>query len=135
MRIIYSDYIDKEPACQWRVTDKLAGSAFNYFSRFFDTQWAKCPCFFEQLREPAGGGAADHLGDLPHGEIGVDEQMRRLTHAAALNVLGDTAPELPLEAAFQLGFAHAGDAGKALQRKADGRDPAPRRRWNRTAGC
>ena len=75
---------------------------------------------FEQLREPAGGGVADHLGDFPHCEIGVDEQMLRLTHAAALNVLGDTAPELPLEAAFQLGFAHAGDAGKALQRNIKG---------------
>ena len=54
--------------------------------------------FFEQLSKTAGGGVADHLGDLPHGEIGVDEQVFRLTHSSALNVLRDAAPELPLEA-------------------------------------
>ena len=41
--------------------------------------------------------------------------MLCLAHAAALNILRDAAPKLPFEAAFQLAFAHAGDAGQPLE--------------------
>ena len=75
---------------------------------------------FEQLGKTAGGGVADHLGDLAHGEVRVDQQVLRLAHAAALDVLGDAAPQLPLEAAFQLALAHAGDAGQPLQGGVEG---------------
>ena len=68
--------------------------------------------FTEQLRKPAGGGIADHLCNLPHGEICINEQMLCLTHSSPLNILRDAASELPLEAAFQLAFAHAGDICK-----------------------
>ena len=84
----------------------------------FDGQNART--FLEQLRKPAGGGIADHLCNLPHGEICINEQMLCLTHSSPLNILRDAASELPLEAAFQLGFAHAGDADKALQRNIKG---------------
>lgn len=76
----------------------------------FDGQNART--FPEQLRKPAGGGIADHLCNLPHGEICINEQMLCLTHSSPLNILRDAASELPLEAAFQLAFAHAGDICK-----------------------
>ena len=75
---------------------------------------------FEQLGEAAGGGVADHLGNLSHGEISVDKQMLCLTHSPSLDVLGDAAPKLPFEAAFQLAFTHAGDIRKALERQIKG---------------
>lgn len=84
----------------------------------FDGQNARA--LLEQLRKAAGGGVADHLGDLSHGEIGVDEQVLRLAHPPPLNVLCDAAPKLPLEAAFQLRLAHAGDAGQAFQWNIEG---------------
>lgn len=74
----------------------------------------------EQLREAAGGGVADHLGDLTHGEVGVYEQVFRLTHPPPLNILRDAASELPLEAALQLCLAHARDAGKPFKRDVKG---------------
>ena len=80
----------------------------------FDGQNARV--FFEQLRKPAGGGIADHLCDLPHSKIRIDEQMLCLTHSSSLNILRHAAPKLTLEAAFQLAFAHAGDICKPLQR-------------------
>ena len=76
----------------------------------FDGQNART--FLEQLRKPAGGGIADHLCNLPHGEICINEQMLCLTHSSPLNILRDAASELPLDAAFQLAFAHAGDICK-----------------------
>ena len=82
--------------------------------------WQDACALFEQFCKPAGGGVSDHLGNLSHGEIGAYEKMLRLTHSSTLNVLRDTAPELPLETAFQLRRAHAGDIRKAFQRKIKG---------------
>lgn len=76
--------------------------------------------FFEQLGKAAGGRVADHLRDLPHGEVGVYKQVLRLAHSPPLNVLRDAASELPLEAALELRLAHAGDARKALERDIKG---------------
>lgn len=76
--------------------------------------------FFEQLGKAAGGRVADHLRDLPHGEVSVYEQVLCLTHSPPLNVLRDAASELPLEAALELRLAHAGDARKALERDIKG---------------
>ena len=76
--------------------------------------------FFEQLGEPAGRGVADHLGDLTHGEIRVDEQVLRLAHSPALNILRDAAAELALKATLELAFAHTGDARQALQGNIEG---------------
>lgn len=84
----------------------------------FDGQNARA--LAEQLGKAAGRGVADHLRDLAHCEVGADEQMLRLTHPPPLNILRDAAPELPLKAALELAFAHAGDARKASERKVEG---------------
>ena len=76
--------------------------------------------FFEQLGKAAGGRVADHLRDLPHGEVGVYEQVLRLAHSPPLNVLRDAAPELPFETALELCLAHAGNARKTLERDIEG---------------
>ena len=76
--------------------------------------------FFEQLRESARGGVAYHLRYLSHREIGVYQQVLRLTHAPSLDILRDRASRVPLEAGFQLAFAHAGDSGEAGQRYVKG---------------
>lgn len=70
---------------------------------------------FEKLREAAGRGIAYHLRDLPHGEVSVDKQVLRLTHAPPLNILRHGAAHLPLEAGFQLALAHARDTSQPLQ--------------------
>lgn len=80
----------------------------------FDGQNART--FLEQLRKPAGGGITDHLGDLTHGEIGVNQQVLRLAHAPPLDIFRDSASGVPLKAGFELACAHAGDACKAFQR-------------------
>ena len=56
---------------------------------------------FKKLRKAARRSIADHLGDLPHGKVGVDEKVLRLTHAAALNILRDRAALPALEAAMR----------------------------------
>ena len=76
--------------------------------------------FPEQFRKAAGGGVTDHLSNLPHGEIRVDEQVLRLAHAAALNILCDTAPKLSFETVFEFALTHTGDIGKALERNIKG---------------
>ena len=64
-----------------------------YPLQFSGIQWAEYRCFFEQLGKAAGGGVADHLGDLAHRKNGIDQQMLRLAHAPPLNVLRDRAAE------------------------------------------
>ena len=76
----------------------------------FDGQNART--FLEQLRKPAGCRIANHFRNLSHRKIRIYEQMLCLTHSSPLNILRDAASELPLEAAFQLAFAHAGDICK-----------------------
>ena len=75
---------------------------------------------FEKLREAAGRGITYHLCDLPRGEVSVDKQVLRLTHAPPLNILRHGAAHLPLEAGFQLALAHARDTGQPLQRDIKG---------------
>lgn len=45
--------------------------------------------FAKQFRKAARGGITDHLRDLSHGKIRVDQQMLRLTHPALLDIFRD----------------------------------------------
>ena len=84
---------NSSPTCCF-VDTLLSSCNFSVFNR----QYA-C-AFLEQLGKAAGGGVADHLGDLSHSEIGVDEQMLRLAHTASLDIFRYGASGVPLEAGF-----------------------------------
>ena len=84
----------------------------------FDWQYPRV--LLEEFCKAAGGGITNHLCDLTHGKVGVDEQMLRLAHALPLDILCDCASGVPLKAGFEFACAHAGDACKALQRDVKG---------------
>ena len=100
-------------------------AGFNFYLMVFSSDFSifdrQDACtLFKQFCKATGCGVTDHLCNLSHSKIRVDEQMFCLTHTPPLDILCDGATGVPFETGLQFAFAHAGNACKTRKRNIKG---------------